>query len=153
VAAFLDQVSCQLAWIEEPLPPWQLCEVNTMKLPAPLAAGEHCYGPHEIPLFEVAGVNVWQPDAVFCGGFLNFMRICQRAKALNARLVPHGGGLLPALHAAACGAGIEQMEWHLLLEPKRQAHFPEITGPDKEHRIAVPVRSGWAGPLDIDLLD
>src|SRR5207245_352538 len=116
VVRFVEGITCTLAWIEEPLPPWQLPEIRLIPLPAPLAAGEHCYGPHETFLLEAVGVKIWQPDAVFCGGLNSFLRIAHQAAKVGTRFVPHGGGLLPAIHAAACGAQVERVEWHFAAE-------------------------------------
>lgn len=152
VVDFLEHISCELAWIEEPVPPWRLSELKELSLPAPVAAGEHCYGVHETVLLETAGVSIWQPDAVFCGGFSNLLRIADRALSFGARCIPHGGGLLPAVHAAACGARVESVEWHLVVEPKRQAHLAEPVAPGERPSIAIPYRPGWAGRLNLDLI-
>ena len=148
---FLAQLRSRLAWIEEPLPPWLLHLAGELTLPAPHAAGEHCYGPHEAALLEAAHVNIWQPDAVFCGGFDNFIQIAARATTAKARCVPHGGGLLVALHAAACGADIAQVEWHLTLEARRQAHLADPVIPSDDLRVRLPQRPGWAGQLHTQL--
>jgi len=151
VVRFLEELSCNLAWIEEPLPPWRFSEMRVLPRPAPFAAGEHCYGPHETPLLEAAGIEIWQPDAVFCGGFVNFLRMADRAATVGARFVPHGGGLIPAIHAAACGVQTECVEWNLNVEPKRQAHLTDGIAPDDRHRIPVPYHPGWAGRLKASL--
>ena len=152
VVSFLAQVKCSLEWIEEPVPPWRLPDLDTVSLPAPVAAGEHCYGPHETFLLEASGVSIWQPDSVFCGGFSNLVRIAHRAEIVGARCIPHGGGLLPAIHAAACGAKVESIEWHLLIEPKRQAHLADTLAPGESPSIPVPYRPGWGGRLHSSVL-
>ena len=147
VRAFLAGLSSEIAWVEEPLPPWQMHRVAELGLTVPLAAGEHSYGPHDCAALCAAGVDIWQPDAVFCGGFANFLEIVQAARQSGARCMPHGGGLLPALHAAICGLPIEAIEWHLLIEPRRQSHWssPALPGPD--FMLCLPDAPGWGGVL------
>jgi L-alanine-DL-glutamate epimerase-like enolase superfamily enzyme len=66
--------------------------------------------------------------------------------------VPHGGCLVPSLHAAAAGSSIEMVEYHLLLEPARQAHLAEPVRPRQGPFLSVPERPGWAGPLGPQVL-
>lgn len=152
VASLLAQISSDLAWIEEPLPPWKLADLALLSTSIPIAAGEHCYGPHETVMLETAGVSIWQPDAVFCGGWDNLLRIASRAASVGARCIPHGGGLLPSLHAAACGIPIELVEWHLGIEPRRQAHLANPVGPLETTHIPIPHLPGWGGRLDTSLI-
>jgi L-alanine-DL-glutamate epimerase-like enolase superfamily enzyme len=116
----------------------------------PVAAGEHCYGPSDGAALRAAGVDVWQPDAVFCGGFDALRSFLAGAAANRALSAPHGGGLLPALHAAVGGALVWLIEYHLLLEPRRQAHLSTPTTPrfgEGSSRLAPPTMPGWGGPL------
>ncbi|WP_437304753.1 enolase C-terminal domain-like protein [Sorangium sp. So ce388] len=136
-----------LAWIEEPLPPWRLRDVTAFQLTSPLAAGEHCYGPQDTLLLEAVLADIWQPDAVFCGGFASLIEIAAASRRGGRRCLPHGGGFLAAVHAAACDSGITTLEWHLRLEPLRQAHLATPVIPDDNLRVKLPDRPGWAGPL------
>ena len=146
-AALLAQLPDGLAWIEEPVGPWDLWRVCDLPLAAPLALGEHCYGCHEVPLLMATRAAIWQPDAVFCGGFGSLCKVALAASDEHARLFPHGGGLLPSLHLAAVGFPVEQVEWHILLEPRRQAHLMRLHAPGDDGKISVPDDPGWAGPL------
>lgn len=65
--------------------------------------------------------------------------------------MPHGGSLLPALHAAAAGDAVECVEYHMLLEPRRQAHLASPVMPVEGRRLVAPDAPGWAGPLNPNL--
>jgi L-alanine-DL-glutamate epimerase-like enolase superfamily enzyme len=144
-----------LAWVEEPYPPDDVQSATRGEFGAPHAAGEHCYGLADTVLLERGGVEIWQPDAVFCGGMTNLLRIIRRARAAGVCCVPHGGGLLPALHAAAAGEPVDLVESHLLLEPRRLAHLadPLVTWGGPDGSITAPAAPGWCGELRGDLLD
>lgn len=138
-----------LAWIEEPCPPGALSTLRTAIRPAPVAAGEHCYGPDETAILAHARVDIWQPDAVFCGGFSALRTII--SVAAGRPVYPHGGGLIPALHAAVAGDAVDLVEFHLLLEPRRQVHLAHPIMPAEDGSFGIPELAGWAGPLRGDL--
>jgi L-alanine-DL-glutamate epimerase-like enolase superfamily enzyme len=144
---YVSQLPIQLAWVEEPCAPGDLLELRTERFPAPVAAGEHCYGVADTAVLSAAGIPVWQPDAVFCGGFDDFRAITEIAARQGRVVLPHGGGLLPALHAAFAGSSIRQIEFHLLLEPRRQVHLQRPTMPEPDGTFAPPQQPGWSGPL------
>jgi len=133
------------SWVEEPAPPGRLMTLRDERFPCRLAAGEHCYTTDDTHLLEQAGVGIWQPDAVFCGGFGAYRRMARRAAEANAELLPHGGGLLPALHAAALEPPAPVLEYHLLLEPRRQAHLAEPLCLGEDGTLGVPTLPGWHG--------
>ncbi len=141
----------KLAWLEEPYAPYDLHQACPGDFPAPHAAGEHIYNLSETAILMAAGVDIWQPDALFCGGFSNLCDIAKKASHVNARCLPHGGGFLPAVHAAIAGIPMEYIEYHLLLEPKRQAHLELGVFPTKDIAIEKPLRPGWAGRLHPEL--
>jgi L-alanine-DL-glutamate epimerase-like enolase superfamily enzyme len=147
VLELCSAAEAELAWLEEPYPPDELHLARPGGLPFPHATGEHCYGPHETAALLAAGVEIWQPDAVFCGGFANLCAIAEQAAAAGARCVPHGGGLLPSLHAAAAGAPVEMVELHVLLEPRRQAHLASSLLPGADGDLPIPELPGWGGPV------
>lgn len=150
VAELCNSLRAKLAWIEEPYAPSEIHHAFVGLMPAPHAAGEHCYGPAETAILEAAGVEIWQPDAVFCGGFGAIREIARRAKISGRRCIPHGGGFIPAIHAAIAGTDIECVEYHLLLEPSRQAHLEQPILAQST-MIAQPACAGWAGPLHPEL--
>lgn len=147
VLTLAKKLGGKLAWLEEPYAPGELHAADRGSLPAPHAAGEHCYGPDETAALRYAGVEVWQPDAVFCGGFGNLLRIAALAAEADARCLPHGGGFLPAIHAAAVTNNIEMVEYHVLLEPSRQRHLDFPVVPDSRGLVEVPRTPGWGGQL------
>jgi len=144
-----------LAWVEEPYHPDEVDTAAEGEFGAPHASGEHCYGPADAAHLRAGHVDVWQPDAVFCGGLVNLLLLARAAAAAGADCAPHGGGLLPALHLAAIGEPVSVVELHLLLEPRRSAHLaaPPPTGdPQAAGALPVPVAPGWCGDLRAGLL-
>lgn len=135
----------ELAWVEEPSPAGQIAELRGWTLPIPLAGGERCYTPDEAEQLLAVGHRVLQFDPTFCSldRYLSFSR---RALATGAVLAPHGAGLLPALHVSAASNLPILAEYHLALEPRRQAHYQSPLAPDDHGRIAVPCLPGWNGP-------
>jgi D-galactarolactone cycloisomerase len=149
VCAPLGQV---LAWAEEPYHPDEVHLAGRGEFGVPHAAGEHCYGPAETAQLIAGHVDIWQPDAVFCGGWTNLAHLVSAAARAGASCAPHGGGFLPALHLAVLGEPIAMVELHLLLEPRRCVHLaepPRFDGPE----IAVPQAPGWGGELRKDVAD
>ena len=144
---YARRIDVDLAFIEEPAAPGAFAELDGQVRPAPVAAGEHCYNADETAVLVAADIDVWQPDAVFCGGFDALMAITARAAAARRKVYPHGGGLLPALHAAIAGAQIDLLEFHLLLEPRRQIHLGRPLMPEPDGTFGSPTVPGWAGPL------
>ncbi|MGI5401432.1 enolase C-terminal domain-like protein [Streptomyces sp. CA-135486] len=146
-----------LAWVEEPCHPDEVEQAQAGEFGTAHAAGEHCYGVADAAQLRAGRVDVWQPDAVFCGGLMSLRTLVRAAAHAGARCAPHGGGLLPALHLAAIGERIEAVELHLLLELRRCAHFAELPVPigAGTHTAALPVPTapGWGGDLRMDLVD
>ncbi|MFC4999315.1 enolase C-terminal domain-like protein [Dactylosporangium cerinum] len=158
VAAACAPLAGGLAWVEEPYHPDEVDRGRPGEFGAAHAAGEHCYGVADTAQLRAGAVDVWQPDAVFCGGLMSLLAIVRAAAGAGARCAPHGGGLLPALHLAAIGERIDAVELHLLLEPRRCAHLadppvPGPGGPFDAHPGALPVPAapGWGGELSPQL--
>jgi L-alanine-DL-glutamate epimerase-like enolase superfamily enzyme len=155
VKCLCELLSGTLAWAEEPYAPCDLHKASAGELGVPHAAGEHCYGPFEAAVLREARVDIWQPDAVFCGGYDNLRALAREAADAGALCAPHGGGFLAAVHAAAAGARVWLAEYHLLLEPRRQAHLRQSLLPqfaDGVSEVAAPALPGWAGPLSEEVL-
>lgn len=154
VRAACTPVADALAWVEEPYHPDEVTQARAGEFGTSHAAGEHCYGAADAALLRAGHVDVWQPDAVFCGGLVNLMLLVRSAADAGARCAPHGGGLLPALHLAAIGEQIALVEFHLLLEPRRGAHWADPpTTADDAGSLPVPTGAGWCGGLRADLGD
>jgi L-alanine-DL-glutamate epimerase-like enolase superfamily enzyme len=150
VESLLVELAGELAWIEEPYSHDDLYKARTDLFRAtsvPHAAGELCYGPSDAAVLAMREVDIWQPDAVFCGGFRSLQAIVSMAEAAAARCMPHGGGFLPAVHAAFCGAAIEMVEFHMTLEPIRQAHLASWQKPGDGGILERPDAWGWGGAL------
>ncbi|MFJ6200050.1 enolase C-terminal domain-like protein [Micromonospora sp. NPDC092111] len=154
------RVACEplagaLAWVEEPYHPDEVDRARPGEFGVPHAAGEHCYGAADVTQLRAGAVDVWQPDAVFCGGLTSMLSIAHAARRSGARFAPHGGGLLPALHLAAAGAPMDVTELHLVLEPRRAAHLAASsawTAPETpQGGLPVPTAPGWGGDLHPDL--
>jgi L-alanine-DL-glutamate epimerase-like enolase superfamily enzyme len=155
IVELVRHLPVRLAWVEEPYAPCDLHRAVPGEFGVPHAAGEHCYGPFEAAVLARAGVSIWQPDAVFCGGYADLCLLLRAAVAAGARAAPHGGGFLPAVHAAAAGEPVWLVEYHILLEPRRQAHFREEAHPGFSMgsvRVPVPTAPGWGGGLRPEVL-
>jgi len=145
-------LSGALAWVEEPYHPDEVDRASSGEFGAPHAAGEHCYGVADAAQLRAGHVDVWQPDAVFCGGMSSLLQLVRAAAEAGAVCSPHGGGLLPALHLAVLGEPIATIELHLLLEPRRCAHLatpPRVDGGE----LDVPCAPGWSGDIRTDIAD
>jgi galactonate dehydratase len=95
------------AWYEEPVSPWDLDGLRTVKdaLPFPIAAGERLYTLEEFERFTVApACDIVQPDLAHCGGLRMGKSIAAVAAARGLRLAPHCSigpvALCAALHFA-----------------------------------------------------
>jgi D-galactarolactone cycloisomerase len=145
-------VGQMLAWVEEPYHPDEVNLAQPGEFGAPHAAGEHCYGPADTAQLVAGHVDIRQPDAVFCGGWMNLAHIVRAAAQAGATCIPHGGGFLPALHLAVLDERIAMVELHLLLEPRRSAHLVEPPRMDSAE-LTIPEAPGWGGELRKDLVD
>lgn len=137
----LKNLPSDIAFIEEPVPPWLNGSIDKKDIFNLLAAGEHIYGPHELE--QINMYDIWQPDGLFLGGFMNLLKVCREASRKGVRCMPHGGCFIPAIHAAVVLGTIEMVEWHLRLEPYRQAHFAEFTCPRSDNLVPLPDKPGW----------
>jgi L-alanine-DL-glutamate epimerase-like enolase superfamily enzyme len=71
----------------------------------PIAGGETLVGLQEWRVFaDLDAFDIAQPDAAFCGGLLEFLRIAALFESRGRRIATHswgaGGGLMQNLHAA-----------------------------------------------------
>ncbi|GAA2008143.1 hypothetical protein JL107_15965 [Nakamurella flavida] len=91
-----------LTWLEEPLPPDHTGDLPAVvnAAPVPIAGGEHLTHPHEFLALAAAGVGIWQPDVMWCGGLTAALRLADLADrtpvaglgpSARSRLAPHLG--------------------------------------------------------------
>ncbi|TVR51422.1 MAG: mandelate racemase/muconate lactonizing enzyme family protein [Puniceicoccaceae bacterium] len=96
------------AWLEEPCP-WQDFEATREvadALAIPVAGGEQDSSlPQFAWMIRHRGVDVIQPDLLYCGGFIRACRVAAMAAAAGLPVVPHSPGHgfrnAPLLHFAA----------------------------------------------------
>ncbi len=91
-----------LAWIEEPLAPDDLDGYAQLmrRSPIPIAGGEHEFTAAAFgELIRRRLHHVLQPDACWCGGMTELVKIYQLAKEQGVRVCPHRGAEPWGLHA------------------------------------------------------
>lgn len=117
--AFIAACPSQLAWIEEPLPPWEGIAPQGEASSMPIAGGEHSYTKHELQCLR--GLSVYQPDVTFLAGLNEFAAATAEARDKGLIIAPHGNGL-PAVVCVteALDPTNILIEHHLTLEPRRQ---------------------------------
>lgn len=111
----------QLLWIEEPLPADDLSGYQQLvgRCTAPIAGGEHEFTAAAFePLIRGRLHQTLQPDACWCGGMTELVKIYKLAQAARLRVCPHRGSELWGLHAIAAlddqplaESGREWMSW------------------------------------------
>ena len=99
----------RLAWIEEPVPPENLLELKRVadRVSIPIAVGERLHTMNEFrTLFDLAVVDIIQPDISHFGGLTLTRRLAAWANVYNVLLAPHNVGgpvsTAAALQVAAC---------------------------------------------------
>ena len=89
----------RLAWLEEPLQPWDLEGMRELRERAPhmsLATGEDHHGRHVFrQLVEGRVADVLQPDIEWCGGLTEAVKIHAIVEAAGLEVVPHVGANTP----------------------------------------------------------
>jgi L-alanine-DL-glutamate epimerase-like enolase superfamily enzyme len=139
-----------VAWIEEPLSPDDLDGYAELAraCPIPIAGGEH--------EFTAAGFGdiirrrlhqVLQPDACWCGGMTELVKIYRLARAHGLRVCPHRGAEPWGLHAIAA----------LDPEPLAESGRPWMTWVEGQPEIhdgivQVPDRPGFGVSFDPETL-
>ena len=99
-----------LLWVEQPVLQTNVEDYVRIRqcCSTPLAAGENATTLHDIkPFLERRAIDICQPDAAWCGGIGQFMKIVAAAEAHDMRIAPHcfsgAVGLAANYHAAfAC---------------------------------------------------
>ena len=89
-------------WMEEVLQPHDYAgfgRLNAAIKSTRIATGEHEYGRYGFRyLLEHNSASIWQPDINWCGGLTELRKIGSLAAAYDIPVIPHGGGLSPAIH-------------------------------------------------------
>lgn len=84
-------------WLEEPLRPDDYAGHAELRRRMPasmtLNTGEHEYTAAGFRLLCEAGVDIIQPDPMWCGGITEMKRIAAVASAYGKRIIPHVGGV------------------------------------------------------------
>jgi L-rhamnonate dehydratase len=91
-------------WIEEPLSADDLAGYAELcrHSPIPIAGGEHEFTAIGFgELIERRLHQVLQPDACWCGGMTEMVKIYRMARSAGLRVVPHRGAEVWGLHAIA----------------------------------------------------
>jgi L-rhamnonate dehydratase len=111
-----------LRWIEEPLIPSDLdghAELRRIFSPTPLATGEHLHGRHAFAdLIDRRGVDIIQPDVLWCGGLTEAVKIATLGEAAGLSVIPHFSGSTPfGVHLAATLTECPVAEYWLTSDP------------------------------------
>ncbi|MDA8369062.1 MAG: mandelate racemase/muconate lactonizing enzyme family protein [Nocardiopsaceae bacterium] len=139
----------QVTWIEEP---GMVSDNDLARFGLVHAAGEHDYDSDDQLLTLTCGtVQAWQPDPSWNGGLAHSVRMVELAAALGIPCFPHGSNLPAALHLASLmpSEAIPAVEYHLSLEPLRQAVYTVPLIPDRG-AFALTDRPGLAAPYRLD---
>jgi L-rhamnonate dehydratase len=135
----------RLDWIEEPLPPDDVAGYAQLvrESPIPIAGGEHEFTAAAFAeIIERRLHHVLQPDACWCGGMTELVKIYRCAQSHDIRVCPHRGAEIWGLHALAAldpqplaESGRPWMTW--------VGGQPVIDG----GRIAVPAQPGFGAVI------
>ena len=142
-----------VTWLEEPLPPALGSSLTSLRRACgvPLAAGEHLYTRYEAHnLLRTEAIDYLQPDVGWCGGISEAGKIAAIASVWGIPLVPHGAGLIPALHLAAVHPPtlIPSVEYHMTLADERLFFFSERLAPI-DGMIPLPTGPGLGFTVDL----
>ena len=95
---------CNLEWLEEPLPPEDLEGYRKLRdqSPIPIAGGEHEYTAAAFDVLMRERLHaIVQPDATWCGGLTELVKIYAMGEKYGVRVCPHRGSEIWALHVIA----------------------------------------------------
>lgn len=103
-AMFRELEKVHPVWMEEVLKPHMVDGYRILKQESsvPLAAGEHFYTRMEVNGYLKEGIfDVMQSDPEWCGGITENLRIADLCETYGTMFIPHGHGILPAMHVVA----------------------------------------------------
>jgi L-rhamnonate dehydratase len=145
-----------LAWIEEPLLPWEFDELKRLRHRGSLvASGEHNTGTELHALVARGAVDIVQPELTWCGGMTEALRIAAAAAARDLPVVPHCGGIF-SYHFAAALETVRRAEFlfHSADGVTPVAAFDDLLLGEPlplGGRVSVPTDAGWGVRLRPDL--
>ncbi len=135
----------QLAWLEEPLPAWDLRGSARLAatLDTPIASGETEYtlrGMRE--MLELGAADILMPDLERVGGVTEFIKVARLAEAWERELSPH----VFTEHSLQLCAAIPNLSWteHM---PWFGALFEETLELDEDGTLPIPDRPGFGFTL------
>ena len=134
---FADVCPGPLAWIEEPVPPWDE-PVGASVNGHPIGSGEHSYSPEGLAASQGA---VCLPDVTFVAGVMRVLTAIVEANRAGRRCAMHGNGLAMATAIATRLGESCLVEHHLTLEPRRQGLARQPAMP-RDGRVGVPPGPG-----------
>lgn len=145
----------QLYWVEEPLyPPDDEHRLQTLqsKFGLSVASGENACTSVEFARF-INHIDFIQPSVTKVGGVTEFLYICDLARNLNKRVMPHSPYFGPGYHATvqlmAARSECELFE-HLYIEADA---YPDPTIPlPQRGRVTVPDKPGIGFEPDPDVI-
>lgn len=142
-----------ICWLEEPLAPGlnhRLKDLRSRFQRVPIAAGEHLYTRYQVfQLLNDNAIDYLQPDVVWCGGLSEAIKIAAISSVYDIPVIPHGQGLIGALHLAACCHNVAMVEYHMTWEEKRQFFYKTKYIPQNGH-IKIPDAPGIGIEIDTD---
>jgi len=139
----------QLAWLEEPLPAWDLEGLARVAqaLDTPIASGETEYARYGFRhMITLRSADVLMPDLQRVGGVSEFIRVGHMAAAYDIGISSH---LFPEMSIQVLGAlenarFLEYMPWFSDLYQERLVF--------QDGLAQVPERPGWGFSFDLDRL-
>lgn len=159
VARELEQLD--VYWLEEPLPHDDFKAMATLRRMTDIriAGGEMNRRAHDFREMCAAGcLDVYQPDAVLCGGISGVKRIAEQVQANGAWFSPHtwcnGIGLLANLHLAVAVSLCPYLEYPFdppLWIPRRRDYVQakeDYLLPDENGFLKIPDKPGLGFDLD-----
>jgi len=148
-----------VAWLEEPLEMHAYNELAELRrrTSTRISGCELNSGWFECKeLFERDSLDIYQPDATFCGGLSTSKMVMDRCKEKGLQFSPHtwtnGAGFLINLHAFAAWPGRHLLEYPYeppgMVPEARDGILTEPILPDKNGTVTVPGTPGLGIEID-----
>jgi L-alanine-DL-glutamate epimerase-like enolase superfamily enzyme len=116
----------------------------------PVATGEHFYTRWDVTNFlREDAIKIVQADPEWCGGVSELVKICAIGSAFDVHVMPHGHGLLAALHVVASQSPMTCPQVEYLIN-KMQTYYHFETNPPKPVNayLDLPEGPGFGTELD-----